>query len=203
MMEKNDCLTSMQKGENKLNVNDNVQNLGESKPRYSPKETQQIRKAAVQDVLLAQTDLLRKADKKISLEDTESVRQAMTEFIQNCSNVGIVPNIEGLAARLGQSKAWVYKFLQECPEHPSSRLIDQARLLWASARQGLAERGLLDAAMSIFVLKNSGLNFADKHEVDMAVEPRESRPMWASGLTEDEYRQRIIENIELIDIDGE
>lgn len=165
--------------------------------KYSPRQTQQIRKAAVQDVLLAETALLQKSSTRVDLRDTESVKQITVEFMQTCSGVGIVPTIEGLAARLGFSRNVFYRFLRENPEDETAQFLNKVRLMWAQARMGLAERGLLDNAMSIFILKNSGLGMADRHEIEMDVETKQDRPDWAVGMSEDRYRHKILETIDL------
>ena len=59
--------------------------------------------------------------------------------------------------------------------------------MWASARMSLAERGILDNAMSIFILKNSGLNFADKHDLEIDMVEKDTRPAWAHGMSDQKY----------------
>lgn len=177
--------------------------------RYSPQQTAAIRKAAVQDVLNAQTDLLIKADVRTNLNDVEAVQRVTREYVAMCGDVGIVPNLEGLAARLGLSRSYVYRYIREHGEDdPTARYLNQARLSWASARMCLAERGMLDSAMSIFVLRNSGLNFSNRDEPEVDVESRDTKPPWLRGLSEEEETKRIREYLELAapddeDADGE
>lgn len=171
--------------------------LTPQKERYSPQLTQQVRRAAVKDVLTAQTDLLQKACTKVNLKDTAEVRRVTQEFMQTCSGVGIVPTLEGLCARLGLSRVYVYRYIKENPEDETAQYLNQVRLLWAQARMGLAERGLLDNAMSIFILKNSGLGMADKHEIEMDVEQKQDRPDWAVGMSNERYKQELLKNIDM------
>lgn len=167
--------------------------------RYSPKQTQQIRKAAVQDVLLAQTDLLQKSSTRVDLRDTEEVRRVTQEFMRICCDVGILPTAEGLCARLGMTRQNFYRFIRENPENETATFLNQTRLLWASARAGLAERGLLDSPMAIFLLKNSMLGFADRSEITMDVEQTQDRPAWAVGMSNERYRNEILKTIEYED----
>ena len=173
--------------------------LTTSNERYSPKQTQQIRKAAVQDVLLAQTDLLQKSSTRVDLRDTEEVRRVTQEFMRICCDVGILPTAEGLCARLGMTRQNFYRFIRENPENETATFLNQTRLLWASARAGLAERGLLDSPMAIFLLKNSGIGMSDRHEIEMDVEQKKDRPDWAVGMSEDKYRAEILKTIDFGD----
>lgn len=168
--------------------------------RYSPQQTAAVRKAAVQDVLLAQTDLLKKASTRTNLNDVEAVQRATEEYVAVCADVGIVPSMEGLAARLGLSRSFVYRFIREHGEdNPTAAYLNQARLSWASARMALAERGMLDSAMSIFVLRNSGLNFSNRDEPEVDVEEKHNdRPPWAWGMSDEEYLKRVLEEMEIL-----
>lgn len=165
--------------------------------RYSPRETDSIRKAAVQDVLLAQTDLLIKAEHRTDLGDIDAVRTVTGEYMRICADTGICPNLEGLAARLGISRARVYRFIKDHPDSETARFLDQARLMWASARMSLCERGFLDPAMSIFILKNSELNFADRHELTVDADPdrNNGRPAWAQGMSDEQYIGELMQGI--------
>lgn len=157
------------------------------KNRYSPQQTAEIRKAAVQDVLNAQTDLLIKAEHKVSLSDLGEVKQVTGDYMKVCIKTGICPNLEGLCARMGLSRSYVYRYIRENPDSDTAQFLNQARLMWASARMSLAERGALDTAMSIFILKNSGLNFADKHDLEIDMVEKDTRPAWAHGMSDQKY----------------
>lgn len=157
------------------------------KNRYSPQQTAEIRKAAVQDVLNAQTDMLIKAEHKTRLADLGEVKQVTGDYMQVCIKTGIIPNLEGLCARMGLSRSYVYRYIRENPDSETAQFLNQARLMWASARMSLAERGILDNAMSIFILKNSGLNFADKHDLEIDMVEKDTRPAWAHGMSDQKY----------------
>lgn len=199
-----DCIAALKKGEKNL-LNSEITQPGKDQPqRYSPQQTAAIRKAAVQDVILAQTDLLRKADTRTNLNDAEAVRRVTEEYIAVCGDVGIVPNLEGLAARLGMTRSYVYRFIREHGEdNPTAAYLNQARLSWASARMALAERGLLDSPMSIFILRNSGLNFSNRDDPEVDVEAQEKKPPWLRGLTEEEESRRLREYLQCLTPDDE
>lgn len=167
--------------------------------RYSPQQTAAIRKAAVQDVLNAQTDLLIKADTRTNLNNLEDVQRVTREYVAMCGDVGIVPNLEGLAARLGLSRSYIYRYIREHgEENPTAAFLNQARLSWASARMALAERGVLDSAMSIFILRNSALGLSNHDEPDeVDVNVNDDRPLWAYGMSDEEYRQKLMEDLQM------
>ena len=160
--------------------------------RYSPQQTQDIRKAAVADVLNAQTDLLKKADQRTDISDLGAVKAVVEGYIATCARVGICPNLEGVFAQLGISRSYGYRYIRENPDSDTALYLGQIRLMMASARMSLSERGLLDNAMSIFILKNSGLNFADRHELEIDQVDKDTRPEWARGMSEEKYVQELL-----------
>lgn len=172
-----------------MNLPDEIQ----TEERYSPRQTEAIRKAAVADVLNAQTSLLVKAQHKTNLRNLEEVQRVVYDYMKVCGEVGIVPTLEALAARLGLSRNHIYRFIRENPSDPTAEFLNQARLMWAGARMSLGERGFLNAPMSIFILKNSGLDFADKHELEIDQVDKDDRPPWARGLSEEELVRKYIE----------
>ncbi|MBQ6175057.1 MAG: hypothetical protein IJK28_10580 [Clostridia bacterium] len=189
--------------------NSEIMQPGKDQPqRYSPQQTAAIRKAAVQDVLLAQTNLLEKADTRTNLKNVEDVQRVTAEYINMCADVGIVPNLEGLAARLGLSRSYIYRYIRESAEtDPTAAFLNSQRLAWASARMALAERGMLDSPMSIFILRNSGLNFSNRDEPEVDVEEQDKKPPWLRGLREEEESKRLREYLQCLtddeDADGE
>ena len=123
-----------------------------------------------------------------------------------CADVGILPNLEGLAARLGLSRSFVYRYIREHGEKdPTALFLNQTRLSWASARMALAERGVLDTPMSIFILRNSGLNLSNRDDPEVDVEEKEdNRPAWAYGMSDEEYCKKLLGIYEIIeDSNGE
>ena len=189
--------------------NSEIMQPGKDQPqRYSPQQTAAIRKAAVQDVLLAQTNLLEKADTRTNLKNVEDVQRVTAEYINMCADVGIVPILEGLAARLGLSRSYIYRYIRESAEtDPTAAFLNSQRLAWASARMALAERGMLDSPMSIFILRNSGLNFSNRDEPEVDVEEQDTKPPWLRGLREEEESKRLREYLQCLtddeDADGE
>ena len=183
-------------------VNNEIIRQTEKDPqqRYNPQQTAAIRKATVQDVLLAQTDLVKKAGTRTDLDDVEAVRRVAEEYTAVCADIGIVPNLTGLCARLGLSRSYVYRFIREHgADNPTGQFLNQMRLSWASARMALAERGVLDTAMSIFILRNSGLNLSNRDEPEVEVEEDKykDRPRWAYGMSDEQYQEKLMEELRI------
>ena len=163
-----------------------------TKNRYSPELTAQIRKAAVADVLLAQTDLLRKSETKTDLNNLDAVKRVADQYIETCASVGICPAVEGLFAQLGVSRTYGYRFLREHQKSETAEYLNRLRLMWTSTRMALGESRVLDPALTIFILKNSDLGFADKHEIEVAqqvtpldtLDEQTSRARWIGTLPE-------------------
>lgn len=170
----------------------------EPQERYSPKETSMIRKEAIRNAIASQKSLFLKSKDRIDISDTEALSERAAEYIDACQTAGIVPNLEGFCCLCGFSRAWLYQYLKEHPETKSARLVDGLRLGWASLRMSLAETKILDPASTIFILKNSGLNFADKTEYEVTQTENNDpfRPSWAVGLPDDVYRKQLMERIE-------
>ena len=161
--------------------------------RYSPQQTRDIRKAAVKDVLNAQTDLLKKADKRTNMNDLNAVKKVVDSYLAACADVGICPNLEGVFAQLGISRSYGYRFIRENTDSETAKYLGQIRLMMASTRMSLSEAGVIDTPMSIFILKNSSLDFADKHELEIDQTDRDTTPMWARSLSDEEYVTRLVQ----------
>ena len=159
--------------------------------RYSPELTAQIRKAKVADVLTAQTNLMEKNKEKTDLRDLPAVERVVENYVSVCKEIGFIPNIESLCAQLGIGRSWFYKFCKEHPENETAQYLSRVRLAWAGARVSLAEAGAIDNPMAIFYLKNSGLNFSDKHELEIDVEEKSDRPEYARNWSDERWAEEI------------
>ena len=168
---------------------------------YSPAVTQETKAQAIRQALSGQKDLMVRSPDRVDIGDVEAVETAAKKYIADCSTAGILPNIEGLCCVLGFSRQWLYQFLKEKPNSDSAAYINRLRMAWTSLRISLAERQILSAPTTIFLLKNSGMGFADvpldNTETPMQIDP--NRPSWAYGMSESEYaaasRKRIADII--------
>ncbi|MBQ9257970.1 MAG: hypothetical protein IJ181_12760 [Acidaminococcaceae bacterium] len=169
--------------------NDNYE-LPKSQP-YSSEQTQEVKAVAIRQALSGQRALMIRSPDRVDIADVEAVEQAANKYIADCSTAGILPNIEGLCCVLGFSRQWLYQFLKEKPNSESAAFINRLRMAWTSLRISLAERQILSAPTTIFLLKNSGMGFsdvpADNNEAPIQTDPY--RPEWAYGMSESEYAE--------------
>ena len=181
-----------------MNDIDNLE-LPEGQP-YSPQQTQETKAAAIRQALNGQRGLMIRSPDRVDISDVEAVEAAAKKYIADCSTAGILPNVEGLCCVLGFSRQWLYQFLREKPNSESAAYINRLRMAWTSLRISLAERQILSAPTTIFLLKNSGMGFsdvpADNSEMPMQTDP--NRPTWAYGMNEEEYVEAAKKRLEAL-----
>lgn len=162
--------------------------LPEEQP-YSPAITQETKAQAIRQALNGQKALMVRSTGRVDISDVEAVEQAAGKYVDDCKTAGILPNLVGLCCILGISRQWMYQYLREKPNSESAQFINKLRMAWTSLRISLAERQILSAPTTIFLLKNSGMGFADvpldNTETPMQIDP--NRPSWAYGMSESEY----------------
>ena len=170
--------------------------LPEEQP-YSPAITQETKAAAIRQALNGQRGLMIRSPDRVDIADVDAVEHAAQKYIADCNTAGILPNIEGLCCVLGFSRQWLYQFLREKSSSESAAYINRLRMAWTSLRISLAERQILSAPTTIFLLKNSGMGFsdvpADNSETPMQADP--NRPEWAYGMSESEYAEAVRKRI--------
>ena len=135
---------------------------------YSPSEVQAVRTDAISSIVDSQRVLLEKATERTDLNDTATVAKVADRLMAECARTGLIPSVEMLAAGLGVSRTWLYRFLDKHPDHSTTVLIDKLRTGWAGIRIAAADRGLVDSTMSIFLLLNSNLSFSNTHNIEIA-----------------------------------
>ena len=163
--------------------------LPEKRRTYSPVDTAEIRSRTVSEIVTTQAALLERAPQKTPLTDVQAVRAVSETYTTRCADIGVLPNLEGLAAALGYSRRGVYDFLERHGNTPTAEFIDRLRTLWAGMRQMAADRGAVDATMSIFVLLNSSLGYSNQHTVEV-VQPRNTLDD-SDGVSLEERKRRI------------
>lgn len=156
-----------------------------------PAETAMVRSSAVAEILSAQVDVL-KSREKVDLHDTEAVRLAAADYLQQCAERGTLPNLEGLAFRCGVSRRWVYEFLSKYPESETAKYLDLLRTGMASARISAMDKGAVDVTGSIFVLLNSSLGYSNNHQIEL-VQP--TNPLDAAAGDAEAIRRKYLEAI--------
>jgi len=171
--------------------------LPEEQP-YSPAVTQETKAAAIRQALNGQRGLMIRSPDRVDISDVDAVERAADKYIADCKTAGILPNVEGLCCVLGFSRQWLYQYLREKPNSESAAYISRLRMAWTSLRISLAERQILSAPTTIFLLKNSGMGFSDMPADNGDSQTDVNRPGWAYGMAEGEYVREARKRLEAI-----
>ena len=167
--------------------------------RYSPAQTAAIKSAQITAVIDSQQKMLRRRTHGIDLYDFKEVQLAANEYMDTCKETAMYPSFMGLVAHMGLGRSWAYQFIRQHPEHETSMYLCRLRETWASGKLGLAQKGILSDASTIFELKNSALGFSDRYELETISAGTQdaslNRPPWAVGLSEEKYYEKLIEGI--------
>lgn len=150
--------------------------IRKGKSVYDPQATADVKSNAIGRVLEMQLRMGQKNPIRVDMRDVDAVRETAARYVKACADASIMPNIEGFCAQLGISRRYFYKYLEEHPDTQTAILLDRIRTQWASARIALAERGVLDSSMVIFLTLNSSLGYTNEHRfvVEPAGTPLES-----------------------------
>lgn len=97
----------------------------------------------------------------------------------------------GFAAACGYSRKTIYEYINH-NTGKSAQYLDNLRSSWAAiiAQMGLARQ--CSESVSIFLLKNSGQNMADRAEIDIA--PKTSSPL-GEYVTERELYEKYMTDV--------
>lgn len=157
---------------------------------YSAKETAEIRNGLIKKAINAQLDIMTKCPIRTDLHDLSAVKEVSERYIHRCAEASILPNFEGLCASLGISRKWGYEYCRLHEEDKTAQYLNNLRLSMASVRMSLSESKVIDNATAIFILKNSGFDFADRIDIQ-PTEPH--NPL--KDLDPIEARRRLIESV--------
>lgn len=179
---------------------------GGNRPTYG-EVSAELKQEAISNAVSAQRKILNSVYErgKVDLRHTDEVRAQADAYLEACEQTGTVPTLLGLSAALGVSRSRVYYFCQQNPNHETAMFIETFRTVSAAViAQGALSR-TLDNSTSIFLLKNSGQQLADKHELEMTAHPYvsadkdvteryepylSSRGINCAGMTDDEIKER-------------
>lgn len=162
--------------------------------KYSPAQTAQIKESQIRDIVRSYNVL---PSKRIDIKDVNLVKACAYNYIEKCADSGIIPSFEGLCYVMGCSRKWAYEFCRLHPEHETSKYLDEYRTQLGAIRVAAAERGAIDPTFTIFILKNSGLDYSDKHEITF----EQSNILESMNEDSEKAKQRILES--LPEIEGE
>lgn len=163
-------------------------------PKYGgPAETQSIRQEVVQDLVTVQSGLmLKRLTERVPLSDPERLTEAVEQYVSVCKEHGLIPSIQGLAAVVGCSRVYLYRYLNEHPDTPSGIILERCRAGFMAIRQAAVDRGVAAETQGIFLAKNSGQGYEDSYVLTPV--PRHD-PLADLKLSEEELMQRYLADI--------
>lgn len=166
---------------------------------YSPKKgnykeiSDQLKSEALEAAIDQQLGLLATAKQRgrVDLNNVDEVEATATAYMTSCKQAGVYPTMLGFAAACGYSRKTIYEYINR-NTGKSAQYLDNLRSSWAAiiAQMGLARQ--CSESVSIFLLKNSGQNMADRAEIDIA--PKASSPL-GEYVTEKELLEKYVTDV--------
>lgn len=166
---------------------------------YAPKKgnykeiSDQLKSEALGAAIDQQLVLLATAKKRgrVDLNNIDEVEATATAYMTSCKQAGVYPTMLGFAAACGYSRKTIYEYINHSTGK-SAQYLDNLRSSWAAiiAQMGLARQ--CSESVSIFLLKNSGQNMADRAEIDIA--PKTSSPL-GEYVTERELYEKYMTDV--------
>lgn len=92
----------------------------------------------------------------VTIDDTEAVMQRVAEFMQRAKEKGRVVTISSLYVALGMDSEAVSKWINEFPDHPTSKFLVQMKQAICENMEVAALQGDTNNVTSIFLLKSTG-----------------------------------------------
>ena len=136
------------------------------KERYSPEQTERIRRQSVSEIVASARDMLTKSTERINLHNVDEIVSATDAYLERCIRIGTLPSMQGLAAACGVSRRYLYKFLTEHEGTPSADYLERLRASFSQQRLEATDRGSAKEVLTIFLLKNSDQGYRDKIDVE-------------------------------------
>lgn len=166
---------------------------------YAPKKgnykeiSDQLKSEALGAAIDQQLVLLATAKQRgrVDLNNIDEVEATATAYMTSCKQAGVYPTMLGFAAACGYSRKTIYEYINHSTGK-SAQYLDNLRSSWAAiiAQMGLARQ--CSESVSIFLLKNSGQNMADRAEIDIA--PKTSSPL-GEYVTERELYEKYMTDV--------
>ena len=169
-------------------------------PKYGgPEQTQSIRTETIRNLVTVQSGLmLKRLTERVPLSDPERLTEAVEQYVSVCTEHGLIPSIQGLAAVVGCSRVYLYRYLNEHPDSPSGIILERCRAGFMAIRQAAVDRACAAESQAIFLAKNSGQGYEDSYVLTPV--PHYD-PLADLKLSEEELRQRYLDAIPWDDID--
>ena len=156
--------------------------------RLYPDASAEVKREALAAVVNQQRELLhmtKERGRRINLDDVDEVEKCATDYMEACIRSNVYPSMLNFSAATGWSRKHIYKYIQT-HNNESAHYLDNLRSSWASIMAQMALNRHASEAVSIFLLKNSGQDLADK--VELTAIPQ----MPERELTAEEIAQRYL-----------
>lgn len=175
----------------------NHQNDGKIARYGGASETAEIRAQIAREIVQLQSGLLfARPTERVHLNNVDELIEACKTYVELCIERGLIPGFQGLATICGVSRQALYDFLRKNPDTPSGIFLEKARTAFMATRQNAVDRGAAAESMSIFLMKNSYQDYADRVEI----QPMEPKSPFDS-LPDAELARKYLESIPPEDYD--
>lgn len=168
------------------------QNEGKIARYGGASETAEVRAQTVREILRVQSGLLfEKPTERVHLNDVDELITACKTYVEICIEKGLIPGFQGFATICGVSRNALYDYLRKNPDSPSGIFLEKARTAFMATRQNAVDKGAAAESMSIFLMKNSYQQYADKVEI----QPMEPKSPFESLGDPELARKYLLESI--------
>lgn len=90
---------------------------------------------------------------RITLSDTESVKEQTFEYLGVCAEQGVLPDMQGLALSLGHTARNIYAYKKSKPESDTAIFLEMCGDLFSSLISAAANNGDINNIFAIFTQK--------------------------------------------------
>lgn len=151
-----------------------------------PEISKEMREQSISKAIRFQSDLLANAYQRgrIDLRNTDEVMMQTVAYMRACEETATVPTMMQLSAAFGLSRQAMNTFIQKYSEHPTAQFLVSVRTAFASTIASLSLTKSLDAATSIFLLKNSNQMLSDSPPQEICEEPIPEEEITAKELAQ-------------------
>lgn len=98
-------------------------------------------------------ELVNSGGQKIPLSDVKRIREIAAEFFRECADRGTMPNVRGLAARLGCTRQALYYQAKQHPDSDFARWLEDFSDACGEVMMAAAVEGVISPVPAIFTAK--------------------------------------------------
>ncbi len=112
-------------------------------------------RALVSQIVAMGAEGLRKisSGEKVSLNDTDAVKEATARYMEQCARAGTMPGMAGLSAEIGYSRQNIYHDIKQNPSAETTKWLKACSDYFGEMMAAGALSGAVSAIPAIFTLK--------------------------------------------------